>query len=675
MKQAILLAGLLVAVIGATAQSVPFDKEHIPNSDQRNAALDAIKQGDKLFGTFVSYPQALAQYEKAYAVNPDNADLNLKIGLCHLNGRQRYMCMPNFEKAVQLEPGTPRVHYLMGYAYQLNGEWDKAVAEYQLHKENSDGFADPDPMYNTTERNMVECRNGRTLSASPVNAQVENLGAAINSPNADYGVLTPADGSMLMFTSRREGTTGGKLNKFTGEWFEDIYTSRLDKTSGAWSAPANLPAPVNTVENDASVGLFNDGRTLLIYRDVNGNGDIWETTRTGDSWSQPVPLGPNINTKYHESSAWFSYDRQWLFFVSDRPETGLGGQDIYRSQWDESTATWGQAENLGPDVNTIFDEDGVFVHPDGKTIHFSSRGHNSMGGYDIFTSTYTNGFWSKARNLGWPINGPDDDLYFVLTADGQVGYFSSVRSSGLGEDDIYRVRFMPDPVVDTQADMADTDGGMPMKDGSEKSTVLIKGHVVTLKLLNGMEADIEIVDVSDASVIARFKSDGKTGEFMAAVPAGRRYAVHMSAPGFLFHSEHIDAPTDGSSVELTMDVSLQPIETGRLEVMRNLFFAKDKADLDQASLGELGQLIEMLRQNPEVRLEIGGHTDSDGSEAHNTELSERRAQAVVDHLITNGIIRQRLVAKGYGPTQPLAANDSSGNKAKNRRTEIRVLAR
>ena len=233
---------------------------------------------------------------------------------------------------------------------------------------------------------------------------------------------------------------------------------------------------------------------------------------------------------------------------------------------------------------------------------------------------------------------------------------------------------MPDPVVDTKAEMVDTTAGMPMKDANEKSTVLIKGRVLTLKMLNGMEADIEIIDVADGSMIVRFKSNAATGEFMAAVPAGRRYAIHMSAPGFLFHSEHIDAPSDGNSVELNMEVSLKPIETGSQEVMRNLFFAKDKAELDEASLGELGQLIQMLRENPTVRLEIGGHTDSDGSATHNTTLSERRAQAVVDHLITNGIIRQRLEAKGYGPDQPLAANDTNENKAKNRRTEIRVLA-
>ena len=580
--------------------------------------------------------------------------------------------MPYFEKAVQLEPRTPRVHYLMGYAYQLNGEWDKAVASYELHKDNSPGFADPDPLYNNTERNIIECRNGKALSAKPVHAQVENLGPAINSPNADYGVLTPADGSMLIYTSRREGTTGGKVNKYTGEWFEDIYMSRLEATG--WTTPENLPAPVNTEGNDASVGLFNDARTLLIYRDENGTGDIMECNREGDTWSEPRSLGPTINTKHHESSAWFSFDRQWLYFVSDRPGTGLGGQDIYRSQWDEATSAWGEAENLGPDVNTALDEDGVFVHPDGKTIYFSSKGHNSMGSYDIFSSTYSNGFWSRARNLGWPINSPDDDLYFVLTASGQVGYFSSVRSSGLGEDDIYRVRYMPDPVVDTKADIADSNAGVPMMDANEKSTVLIKGRVLTLTPLDGMVADIEVIDVADGSIIARFKSDAATGEFMAAVPAGRRYAIHMSAPGYLFHSEHIDAPTDGSSVVLNMDVSLKPIETGSQEVMRNLFFAKDKAELDEASLGELGQLIQMLRENPAMRLEIGGHTDSDGSAAHNTTLSERRAQAVVDHLITNGIIRQRLEAKGYGPGQPLAANDTSENKAKNRRTEIRVLA-
>lgn len=661
------LCSLLLAQ-SATRVNKPFDKDHFADAEGLKAAQAALKKGDALFqsgGTH--FTAALGEYEKAHAFNPDNADLNLKMGLCHLNGRYHHRSLPYFRAAYELDNTIPRIHFLLGMGCQLNAHWDEAIAEYQLHRASLNRVPDPEPLYNTADRRIAECHNGKSLQAKPVNGQVSNMGPAVNSEVADYGVLLSPDGSSMTFTSRRSNSTGGKINKATSEYFEDIYTST--RTATGWTEPTPLAAPVNTEINDASVGLYNDGRTMIIYRDDKGTGDLYESTREGEGWSEPRSLGENINTPANETSAWPSADGKQLFFVSDR-EGGVGGQDIWVSRWDATIGGWGEAEDLGPTVNTIEDEDGVFLQPDGQTLYFSSKGHTCMGGYDVFRSTWVDGRWGKPTNLGWPVNSPDDDLFFVLTANGTTGHFSSVRPNGLGEDDLYRVDFLPEPKREETA--AANSAGRP-EGGDGVRIITLRGKVLDLKMLAGMEATIELLDLVDGHVVLSFTSDPNTGEYMAMVPGGRPYAMHVQANGYLLHSENIDPVDAGGPVEMNMTVNLQPMESGTHEVMRNIFFERDQAALSPASLGELGQLLTLLRENPDLRVEIGGHTDSDGSEDHNDELSTRRANAVVDHLVNNGIPGDRLVAKGYGATQPLVANDSDENKARNRRTELRVL--
>lgn len=649
----------------AARVNTPFDKAHFADTEGLNMAQSALKKGDALFqsgGTH--FTQALAEYEKAHAFNPDNADLNLKMGLCHLNGRYHHRSLPYFQAAYALDNQIPRIHFLMGMGHQLNAQWDEAIAEYQLHRATLNRTPDPEPLYNSADRRIVECKNGKSLQARPVNGQVSNLGPVVNSEVADYGVLLSSDGTRMEFTSRRSNSTGGKINKATSEYFEDIYTTSL--TASGWTAPVPISEPVNSVINDASVGLFNDGRTMLIYRDDNGTGDLYESTRNGETWSAPKPLGPAINSPANETSAWPSSDGKQLFFVSDR-EGGVGGQDIWISRWDATAGTWGEAENPGPVLNTIEDEDGVFLHPDGQTLYFSSKGHACMGGYDVFRSTLVDGRWSKPENLGWPVNSPDDDLFFVLTANNTTGHFSSVRPNGFGEDDLYRVDFLPEPRPEETAAM----GASGKPDGANGQMITLKGKVMDLKELDGMEATIQIMDLSDGHLVLSITSDPGTGEYLAVVPAGPSYAMHVRANGYLLHSENIDAV--GDAAEMSMDINLKSMEAGTQEVMRNIFFERDQAMLDPASLSELGQVLNLLRANPTLRLEIGGHTDSDGSDDHNDELSTRRAKAVVDHLVNNGIPANRLEAKGYGASRPLVPNDSDVNKARNRRTEMRVL--
>lgn len=629
---------------------------------------EILKRAEKteLLGS-TAFVHAETLYEEALKLAPESAEVNVRMGLCQLNGPHRHKALPYFEKAAETEPDFPRLQFLLGFSLQLHGRWDDAIAAYQRHKAASN-FQDPDPLYNSADRRITECRNGKALMAAPSRVQVANMGSIINTPQADYGALVTADGGTLYFTSRRPVDEESKVNKVTGDFFEDVYISHAGPNG--WDEAALMEVPVNTEGNDASVGLFNDGRTMLIYRDHNGSGDLYESKRTGGKWSEPELLGPNVNTKAHESSAWYSFDRQWLYFVSDRPEDKVGGQDIYRSRWDDAAQQWGVAENLGPVVNSVHDEEGVFLHPDGQTLYFSSKGHTSMGGFDIFRTRLVDGRWTKPENLGWPVNSPDDDLFFALTADGTEGFFSSYRKEGFGEDDIYRVSFLPEEPVGEATAQA-SPAAPPIME--EPASVLVKGKVMSLRFLAGMEADIELLDLDDASLVARFKSDAVTGEYMVAVPAGRRYAMYIKADGYLLHSENITMPNGERGLELDLDVRMGTLEAGNLATMKNLFFATGSAELQPASLAELNQLKDLLATHGSLRLEISGHTDSDGGAAVNQPLSEARANAVRDHLVGQGIAADRLSAVGYGDTKPVAANDSESNKALNRRTEIIVL--
>jgi outer membrane protein OmpA-like peptidoglycan-associated protein len=288
----------------------------------------------------------------------------------------------------------------------------------------------------------------------------------------------------------------------------------------------------------------------------------------------------------------------------------------------------------------------------------------------VFKSTLVDGQWSKPENLGWPVNSPEDELYFVLTADGATGFFSSVRADGLGEDDLYRVDFSADARTEETAS-AVTSGkpGAP----AVSTTLLVQGKVTNDAGLSTLDATIDLLSLEDGSLVASFKSDKSTGEYMAVVPGGKEYAMVVHAEGYLLHSENIAVPSGGGASALNMDMALKPLTAGEQEVMQNVFFERDKAALNTASVGELNKIVDLLNRNPSLRLEIGGYTDNDGNEDHNDQLSTERAHAVVAHLVKNGIAADRLTAVGYGASKPLAPNDSAAHKAKNRRTEIRVL--
>ncbi len=653
----------VLAQANGPAVNVPFDKAHFSDASVLKQAVAAMKKANALAEKGgLDQAEAMALYAQAAQVNPDNAELNLKMGICMLNGPAPATALPRLQRAAELDGTLPRVHYLLGYAYQLNAKWQEAIVEYKRHGEVVARTPDPDRTYNMVGKRISECNYGKSLMANPSAAQVFALGAPVNTVGSEYGAVLDGKGTMY-FTSRQAGNTGGKVNKVNNNWFEDMYSSVWG--ANGWSIPQRLPEPVNSVRNDATVAVTADGQGLIIYRDESNGGDLFMAQRMADGWNNPVPLPATVNSIGQESSAWPTADGKWLYFVSSR-EGGMGGSDIYRSPWDAVVGNWGTAENLGPAVNTVYDEEGVFLTPDGKTLYFASQGHSSMGGYDLFKSTMVASGWSKPENLGWPVNSPGDDQFLVLSADGSTGYFNSVRPGGMGEDDIYRVQF-PAPVqVDQTAMLASMGSEVPIAKQSEQ--LRLEGFIKGLKMMPAEVVVIEIESPQDPSFFERITVDS-TGGYSALVPAGREYTLHVLADGYLPHSERVEA--DRENVKL--DMNLSAMDRGNTEVMRSILFRSSSYELDSSSVSELVRLEKVLNGHAALRLEIGGHTDSDTGAIPNQPLSEARARVVLNWLVAHGIAPDRLEAKGYGDTQPVAPNNSAAGKALNRRTEIRVL--
>jgi outer membrane protein OmpA-like peptidoglycan-associated protein len=370
-----------------------------------------------------------------------------------------------------------------------------------------------------------------------------------------------------------------------------------------------------------------------------------------------------------------------MYFVSNK-ESGLGDRDIYYSDMDVK-GEWGASKNIGPVINTKYAEEAVFMHPDGVTLYFSSKGHNSMGGYDIFKSTLLNGVWSAPENLGYPINGPDDDVFFVVSGSGSRAYFASSKTGGFGEKDLYKITFLgPEkaPLLNTQDQLiamaANPVSNLKVENAVEVASAkltILKGVVSDAKTHQPLESSIDLIDNDKNVVLATFKSNSSTGKYLVNLPSGKNYGIAVKRDGYLFHSENFNLPNNAAFQEFTKDVALKKIEIGSTIVLRNIFFDFDKATIRPESANELERLIKLLNDNPTLKIELGSHTDSKGSDDYNWKLSESRSKSVVDYLIGKGISTARLVAKGYGETKPIDTNDTDDGRQNNRRTEFKVL--
>lgn len=650
--------------------------DNIDAGDAKLKAVDELLQNKK--DPKMLYEFALSSYLKANEFNPNNAELNFKIGKCYINTYFKQKSIPHFEKAIALNPEIDKEVYLLyGKALQFALRFDDAIKQLKLYKTKLSGGQLEDQK-SAIDKSIAECENGKQMVASPKRVWVNSLDK-INTQYNDYGSYITTDEAMMIFNSRKPETTGGGKSE-NGDFNSDIYVSY--KQQGAWTTPENIQTPLNTNGDDECLALAPDGQAMFVYKNTNGNGDIYISKLNGDAWSSPEKLPDmRINTEFNETHASFSYDGIKRYFISDQQ----GNKDIYFSgAKDAKINDWGKGQKIGFGLNTNLDESSIFMHPDGKTLYFSSKAFNSMGGYDIFKSEWMEvGQWSPPVNMGFPINTPYDEQYFVMAANGKNAYISSNREEGKGELDIYRVRFLGPlkPAVIDNEDHLLASFVEPIRDAKPEGPVQVE--TMNLTVLRGrtldsytnqpVEAEIEIVDNVKNVVVYSIRSNSKTGKFLVSLPAGVNYGIAVKADKYLFHSENFDLPKMADYQLVDKDILLKNVCIGCTIILRNIFFDFGKADLKPESTMELQRLVKLMNDIPQIKVEISGHTDNVGSDAANVKLSDDRAKSVVNYLIKEGVPAGRLIAKGYGASKPLAGNETNEGRQLNRRTEFKIV--
>ena len=551
-----------------------------------------------------------------------------------------------YNKAYQLDSLVNKiVLYRIGQGYQFRLQFDKAVDYYNQFIKNYKG-KEKKQWQEATAKRIEECGNGKELIKNFVGGMVVNI-KNVNSKYIDHSPLVTQDENTLFFTSRRpiEGTEGDVDE--AGRSYESIYIAKKND-KGIWQKAKNIGTPINSKNNDATIGLSPDGHKLYIYYGRKNGGDIYVTEYKDSVWSIPTAMPAPINTKYQETAISFSPDSKQVYFVSNRPN-GVGGKDIWVAEVAED-GKFKNAKPLSKTINTPYDERAVFVHPDGKTMYFSSEGHKTMGGFDIFKSTKNeDGSWGEPKNIGYPVNTAGDDVFFVTSVDNKRGYFSSLKLNSKGEQDIYMYVF---PEMD------------------ERNLVVIKGVTRDEATKNILPA--KIIFTNEKNKKLEINSDPKTGEYSVSIPKDKNYKVSVISEGYETLSESIN-PQANEDRDFLLTLTPQQLSNCKPIVLKNIWFDFDKANLKPESYKELDELAKFLATCNQYNVEIGGHTCTAGPKAYNYLLSKKRAQSVVDYLIKKGTDAKRLSSKGYGPDKPIADNETKAGRIKNRRVEFKLI--
>jgi len=683
MRTIVILIFFFTTLVLFAQKNVEFKKDNFPNQKtELKQALSDIKYGDYYYQKGrQNIDVALEYYTRANDFNPNNTELNYKIAKCYLRSRPERLALVYLERYKKLKQGSLNVNYYLtlGQAYQRNLMFDKALKSYAKFK----SLLSPEQLRKyqaSLNRYFSECELSKEMIANPVRVFIDNLGSAVNSEYADYWPVINVDETRLYFTSRRSESIGNMMDETDEQYYEDIYSSVYK--NDYWYVAQNIGSPINTEGHDAVVGRSPDGQILLIYRNTGHNGgDIYFSKLHGNQWSKPKAFPKPINSPYHESSASFSYDGRRIYFVSNRPG-GFGGKDIYYCEVNEK-GKWGKAVNLGNTVNTKKDEIGVFMHADGKTLYFSSNGHIGMGNFDVYRTVLEDGIWSVPFNLGYPINTYDPDAFFSIAANGRHAYYSTIREGGMGGHDIYRITFLgvEKPIVDNIEDRLLWIKESPIVQSvvedliplDEPRLILLKGQIVGAEKHRPIQATIELWDNEKNKVLANFESNRVSGKYVVSLPAGRNYGIVVRAKGYLFHSENFVVSDTSTYQEVVVNITLEPVIVGSQIRLNNIFFAFQMSDLNPESLGELERILKLMNDYPKLKIEVSGHTDNMGDRAYNLKLSQQRAKAVADYLISNGIDKSRISYVGYGFDRPVSDNNSAAGRKLNRRCEIKII--
>lgn len=561
-----------------------------------------------------------------------------------------------FKSAIAISPtAIPNNLYFLGEMELQGGNYEAAenyFTQFLTTKPSESSLIDK------SKSGLDKIKFAKNAIKNPVRFEPKNLGPAINSEHAEYFPCLTVDENTILFTRRLPDQSSPQ------GFNEEFYIAK--KKNGKWTEARNMQKPINTPMNEGAPSLSADGQILFftaceLYgnygpeRKGKGSCDIFYTSRLGENWSRPINLGPPINSNHWETQPSFSSDGKTLYFVRGiRGRNGQRNGNIYTSVLDEK-GYWSQPKLLPKNINTRMNEESVFIHPDGNTLYFSSDGHSGMGGLDIFMSRKgINGNWTDPVNLGYPINTFRNENSLLVAADGKIALFASDRKDGFGDLDLYS--FELDELFQPSA------------------VSYFAGKIKDEKTKEPLRARFELIDLKTGETVVESYSNQSDGEFLVSLPAGKEYALNASKDGYLFYSDHFSIKKDNSKKAFRKDVLMQPIKVGQKIILKNIFFETAKYDLKESSRTEVNKLASFLKSNPTINIEISGHTDNVGKHDDNLTLSENRAKAVLNFLIQLEIDPNRLKAIGYGDQQAIADNSTAEGRAKNRRTEFKIIS-
>lgn len=597
--------------------------------------------------------------------------------------RQNLKAVERLQKATRSEPGFKEAWLLMGDAYSDMGKRDLAINAYEKAVSVDSFFFVPvyyllgrhyfhaarykesvnalktflrwhkgsDELRKLVENLLLSAEFSVWATENPVPFTPENLGPEVNSEDDEYVNAVRLDGAVLYFT--RKFLSGGSLGG--GPLLTERFFYSSKGTEG-WTASSPLVTNWTITDFMGAMTLSADARSLFFsacgWPGGMGSCDLYISQWTGIQWDEPETLGSKVNSPQWDSQPTVSADGNELIFVSNR-SGGHGGSDLWMSV-KLPDGRWSLPMNLGDLVNSSGNEMAPYLHPDGNTLYFSSTGHIGLGGADLFISRRDEaGRWTKPENLGYPVNTSGDEINLVVDAPGNLAYISAVRQGGSGGYDIYSFplpeKAKPRRVSFVKAFVSDALSGLKLK------------------------ASFSLTDLTTGQTVAEGHCSLPEGSFMAALPSGRDYGLHVTHKGYLFYSGHFALSDESETNPYVLNIKLQPVLSGTSLVLSNVFFDLDKSEIRRESYDELNKLTNFLNDHPLIRIELGGHTDSTGMEEHNIRLSLERAEAVKKYLMNKGINPLRIMAKGYGSSVPVADNQLEEGRAQNRRTELKLV--
>lgn len=636
----------------------------------------------------VWYGEAFDEYVKAGIYNSSNPELNYKTGVSALFSDNKERASEFFLKALQYKSGiTNDILLLTGHSLQFVGKYAEAIEKLTSYLNSPEKKSEQD--ISNAKKYIEECNSAIIITKDTLRIEIKNIGPNINSDADEYAEIFTADGKTMYFASRREFSKSSTLYG-DGKFDENIFFSTL--INDTWGTAATTGKNLNTKFCETPLYINAAGDELYIYAGYENGGDIKVSVQKKNEWKAPSVIPFNINSSGAETSFTFNPAGNEIWFVTDKGKDGLGGKDIYiTKKLDEKK--WSKPVNAGPNINSPQDEESVRFSDLGDTIWFGSKGHNSIGGFDVFYSVKgPAGEWEKAVNCGFPINTSWDDIFYNKPKGSKSFYFASNRPGTIGGLDIFEGKSLPpkpvpvpvappkrDTVVirDTvvvikQVVQAPTQPVVAPAPPKELVLYLI-GKVKDSETSDPVLAKIDVIDLATDQNVATTASSDVDGTYRVRLPEKKPYMIDFRGAGFLSDMKRINIPANYSSDVYNLDISLVKIKVGKKVVLNNILFETGKSILTTSSYAELDRLYNILIDNAQMKIEISGHTDKTGSEPINFKLSQDRAKSVVEYLVRKGIDRSRLEYKGFGSLQPIADNATAAGRTKNRRVEFKIL--